>query len=776
MRTILILLYLPVLAVCAPASPKVAVLYSAWSGSTFRDEYDGCLQALGWPYEKFENREVGRLVERLGDFDLVVATSVANYENPVDMAPYADQWRAFLERGGGLLITDASYGSVLDLWTNRLGPDWALTSSGCAPYTGAHGGSAQITCDPGHPYLLAPNPLEPLLRAKGGIWAHIDSWGSGWHSLVSCADGKSLLVLRDVGRGCAVVTSYFSMRGPTGKAAASGLLENLWLRVQGLRSGLALTAVDLGQPVLGKQCITVGLRNVGEGERTVKVEGSLAWGDGEPRSVGQLTLTIPPTAEVTLRLPYVVDQRGDLHVRVGITPEGAPELLLTRNLTLPPMVTLRLPNRHLYPWHTELPWVAAFVPDAGVDLADCASELLVDGKVVARQQPAPQTGEFTTDASQIPEGRHTATLRLVRGDVVLGTADVEFRRHPRPRVYLRADGTTMVDGKPFFPFGWYHVSWPFTAEERLACLRDIAAGGFNTIHASLKQMDEWEPFLQEAERLGVKVITEFGVDAFAAVERYRGHNAVLAWNPGDEPDGGGVPPEEMLARHERFKDIDPDHPSYMVLCVPSSYARYVASADIIAPDIYPIRHGGGNPAHVYQFMTQCRMEAARHGRPIYGVLQCFGYDDPASWRVPTFEECRVMTYLALLAGVKGVIYYTYADSGFQMSTHPGLWAQMQTLPGEIRALEPFLLDGELQPLSTGAEGVFAGAWTLGQRMLVVITNATADRRDVTVSLPGGQSGRARELLGGDPGGLQAEEGALRGQMEPLQVQVFEAGP
>jgi hypothetical protein len=88
-----------VLCSFASAAPKVAVMYSAWSGNAFQQEFDSHLQALGWTYEKFENKDVAQWIGRLDEFDLVISTSVGNYENPQDMAPHKDAWLKFLNRG-----------------------------------------------------------------------------------------------------------------------------------------------------------------------------------------------------------------------------------------------------------------------------------------------------------------------------------------------------------------------------------------------------------------------------------------------------------------------------------------------------------------------------------------------------------------------------------------------------------------------------------------------------------------------------------------------------
>ena len=446
---------------------------------------------------------------------------------------------------------------------------------------------------------------------------------------------------------------------------------------------------------------------------------------------------------------------------------------IERRLSIPPMVAMRITNPHLYPANRELPFSATFVPDAGVSLGSCEAELLIDEKPALHIKPVKASGVYVADISGLPPGEYSTRMELRKGHAVLGSAKAGFFVHRQAKVYSRPDGTTMVDGKPFFPFGWYHVSWSFTTEERLAFLRDVAAGGFNTVHAGIRQLDEWDAFLDEADKRGVHVVTEFGVDPLQVIKRYRDKPAVLAWNPGDEPDGGGIAPEEMFRRYDEFKKADPDHPTYMTLCVPQRYAKYAGCAEIIAPDPYPINRTNPTPGTVYEMLSNAGAEAAKYGRPVWGVLQCFGYKD-GGWRVPTFAECRNMTYLALLAGVKGIIYYTYADTGFNIPDNPELWAQMKTLPAEIRTLEPALLDGHLVKLETGLADAMAGAWTIGNHVVVCVVNASEkETRRVTVTLPLAAKGEAKPMFPGRPAGMTVGAGKLSGMIGPLEVHVYE---
>ncbi len=754
-----------------PPPPRVAVLYSAWGEATFREEFDSHLAALGWPMERFENTEIDALVPRLGEFDLVVATAVANLENPRDLTAHRAEWLAWLEAGGGLLVTDASYDTVLGQWLGGLGEGSALSSAGCAPFTHAHGGSAAIACDESSALTTTPVRLRPVLEAKGGIWAHLESWGPAWRSLVTCADGKSLLVARDVGKGCALATSYFRFQGESARPAATGLLRNLWAHVQALRSGVELTALDLGPEAPGPRTARVALRSTTGGPVTGHLTLRVAYGAEPAVFVDEREIVAQPGRATEETVPLTLDRRGPVRVLLELTVEGRAALSLEQAMEIPEAVALTLADTHLYPQRRELALRARYCPattDGAVE-----SALLLDGREVVRQAP-PAEGRTVLPVEGLAEGPHVVRAELRGREGLLDAVEAPFTLHGAPTVGVRRDGTLVRGGRPWFPFGWYHVSWGYTAEERLDCLREIAAAGFNAIHAGVREVDEWQDFLDEADRLGVGVITEFGADPAAVIERYRDHPAVLAWNPGDEPDGQGITPEEMTARAHRFKDLDPMHPTYMTACVPSAYARYAGVADILAPDPYPITREGAATLPVYDNLTAAAREAAHNGRTVIAVLQCFGYETLGPWRVPTFAECRAMTYLALLAGAKGIIYYTYADGNFEMASDAALWASMAALPAEIELLQPALTEGARTVLETGSAEVVAAAWALPDRTVVIVANASmAEARDVRVALPAESGTQLAPVLPEGAGDLALADGALTGRLAPLEVRAIE---
>jgi len=202
--------------------------------------------------------------------------------------------------------------------------------------------------------------------------------------------------------------------------------------------------------------------------------------------------------------------------------------------------------------------------------------------------------------------------------------------------------------------------------------------------------DGWEKevikdFLDYAESKGVNIIfsvkdcykqskwypkvkwtsTEKPEDIVGAIaENFSTHKAICAWYISDEPMWHiGIGNKEQIRKNcEAIKKYS-DRP--IIVCdVPSSTLWDDLSkwCDILAPDIYPVPKG--KVKNVYEEISKLKK---RYKNNVYGVLQVHGayqyskeYDE-ITGRAPTYEEIRVMSYLALLAGADGILYYSIFD-------------------------------------------------------------------------------------------------------------------
>jgi len=346
------------------------------------------------------------------------------------------------------------------------------------------------------------------------------------------------------------------------------------------------------------------------------------------------------------------------------------------------------------------------------------------------------------------------------------------------RVEVRADGTAMVNGKPFFPFGFYHVSSSSTAEVRINHMREIAAAGFNIIHPSFKKnenFEEYEKFLNEAERSGIYVMTEFEliptVNPIQVVNKFKNKPVIFGWSIADDVDSNkdGFTPNQILDLHCKFKIADPAHITYISGSKEKKIANFINTADAIGVQAYPV--GENHSLNWVKNMISIARDAAPKNRLIIGNVQSFRWYYEGA-KVPTFDEIRNMTYQAIWAGAKGIIYYTYYDEEWSLPEHPDLWLRIKSLVPEMQAISSFLLDGDLKNIETGVKNLLAAIWLYQNQSLAVVINTSYERiAEVAITLPENVR-EARQIFPDRASGMSVNNGQLTGSLNPLDVRVY----
>ncbi|WP_193198739.1 hypothetical protein [Nostoc sp. MG11] len=344
-----------------------------------------------------------------------------------------------------------------------------------------------------------------------------------------------------------------------------------------------------------------------------------------------------------------------------------------------------------------------------------------------------------------------------------------------------SNSTIRIKGKPFFPFGFYHESYNLTFQQLIQAVRDLAAAGFNTIFASCDNLDNYGVFLDEAERVGVFVITSFNVDdPLAVVKKFKDKPAVLGWGIADDV-GDHETRNEILAFHKQIKAIDPKHFTYISI---SGWSRkwlgHSNIADLIGGQSYPISYPFNNKpkglandlSTVHHVFNIGRFEANKYNRPVIANLQTFRWEEG---RWPTANEVYNMTYQALLAGVKGILFYTYEgykDNSIRQK--PDVWSRVKSIVPEINRLTPVLLEGTLTKLDTKFDDVLAGQWIYGNSVyLVVLNTSQTETRQVVITIPTPAKGSAQPLFSGRPSGMRFQDGKLRGFIKPEDVHIYQ---
>jgi len=769
MKKVLVVLFLLLLAVSCFADKKAIIISDTWMSKdgTFTHEYDAALAYCGYTYDNYKSNDVDKWIDKLQDYDIMCLTSLYNYEKPVDFSKYSNQLRAFVEKGGLIIHCDASYDTGLNLF-NTVNPDFNLTTSLCNHKLKQD----QVKEDYKDSTLLTtPNNLKPLLIEKGTCWGHTKTWNN-MESLIACNDGGSLFLVGNLGKGLLVITNKGPFQGTGGTNILKRILENALNYRKQFINDISFSRIELNPKETGDHTCSFDIINKSSDTKTCKIEFS---GEGFNNNID---ITLEPNAKKLVTSNYNVPTSGEKTYNVKLYNDGdlLDETIIKR--TINPLLSLYSKNRFLYPKNKDFTYDITLCPKTNTT-NKLEIKTYIDNEFINKENVKDNNITKTISVLPISLGKHTIKVELLENNQVIDTKEIVFNKYSIPKVYVREDGTLLVDKKPFLPFGWYHVSWAFSDEDRIEFIKDIAQYGFNTCHVGITKLDQWETFLPVAQKAGVKVITEFGIDQAEVVKKYKDYPAVLGWNCGDEPDGQGVSPEEMHSRYERLKEIDPNHIIYMVLCDPTKYKKYAYCSDIISPDPYPLSWDTTTTTtSAYINYLDAKKEAQKEGKYIWAVPQAQGYKGSV-WRYPTFKETRNMTYLAFLAGAKGIIYYVYKDfsigddNGYRVKDHPEYWDGMKTMPKEVKQIENYILDGKITEIETGYKDVFAGYFTMknSNKKLFIIANTAQSVRNINIKSNFTSLTNAFENREAN---LKLNNKSIAGDMSPLEVYTYYA--
>lgn len=332
---------------------------------------------------------------------------------------------------------------------------------------------------------------------------------------------------------------------------------------------------------------------------------------------------------------------------------------------------------------------------------------------------------FTFPAARLSAGPFTLAARLLRaqGSIPLAGKAWECRRLTpeelsRLSVYIDRNNNTIVDGKPFFPLGFYGSTSDQHLEEladspfncllnygtnhepkarMLAYLDKLQARGLKLIYC----MNDVYPTATYLEKLGWEGIKGNDAIAEAVIKAYRDHPAILAWYLNDELPRSLVPRLEEY--YERVKALDPGRPCYTVLCEMAEVRYFAGTTDVMGVDPYPVPK---SPLTVVSDWMDASNAAVGARKPTWLVPQAFAWyqykpqgsnrarkptdAELKTGRAPTYDEERCMTYLALAHGARGLIYYCYYDLRV-LPQYAEMWAGLKKIAAEVKHLSPVLL-------------------------------------------------------------------------------------
>ena len=469
---------------------------------------------------------------------------------------------------------------------------------------------------------------------------------------------------------------------------------------------------------------------------------------------------------------------------------------------------LRYPNYRgwLFPGHRSAEVGIAIPPDTfrfrapGLELRLELSGTGLTNRAAHRLQS--ETAELSVPAEGLPAGDLLLKASLCSGSRQLAARTWHLRLLTRAevksvRAYVDSDNRLILDGKPFFPLGWYGA----VNESQLA---EIADSPFNCLLAygtDRVPKERMRRFLDTMQASGLKLIycmndvyptatylKNTGWEgirgnsniAAAVVEAYRDHPAILAWYLNDELPRKLAP--QLEGYYHAVRQGDPSRPCFIVLCNTSEFRYFPQTTDILGVDPYPIpRH----PVTQVADYLDAAQKAVQGAEPVWLVPQAFAWyqynsknadrghipskEELRTGRAPTREEERCMTYLGLIHGAKGLIYYCYYDLRV-LPQYKEMWGWMKSIAAEVKTLSPALLSTQAPGHWRVSTPVQGRLFRKGDRLYLLAANPTKAPCQVRFDLER-TIGRQVEVLF-ENRDIPANDGTFQDSFTPLAVHVY----
>lgn len=512
-------------------------------------------------------------------------------------------------------------------------------------------------------------------------------------------------------------------------------------------AGVELSAIQLDDRPLGEKLpVQLSLRRTAQGP--AQVTARLAT-EGQAAVKDEKTVTLTETAApVKLSVPLPGPGR---HLAYFEILAGDKSLLRSPTLAIqvPRLIGIR-PARLPFATGEKASLLVQVTPEAGDGLT---VEVTGPGGAVAGGAVVAGKLNELPLAAGLPQGRTALTAVLKRGEERLGSARCELLIAAPVANGVVIDNrsrTLLVNGLPFCPQACY-------ADIRSVnqVIETEPVFGFNTVAPYLsadiakRRTDRAEllKMLDRCAQVGLHV--QLCIHAASKpphtdekwawlkeeVEAVRDHPALLTYYLADEPELGWAKPEDCELAYRKIKELDPWHPVTMVFCQSGMATRYAAGMDVCMTDPYPIPNSP--VTDVAMFCDRINRDLAE-ALPLWVVPQAFGGGE---WwkREPSRQEMRVMTYLSLIHGARGIQYFIRRPPAVNPNS-PDLWSECRRLMFELGQLTPELCSPEPQPqVTTATPGVQVMAVQRAGEITVLVANVRNEPAPLELALPAGEA-------------------------------------
>lgn len=308
-------------------------------------------------------------------------------------------------------------------------------------------------------------------------------------------------------------------------------------------------------------------------------------------------------------------------------------------------------------------------------------------------------------------------------------------------VQFSSSSSLSDDLSNFFPLGvWIVPTYDFDKWK---------SRGANTLihHPYGSDLASWD---EAARQKGLKVISGSSATANPPSNK-------IAYIHQDEPDGifQQVPYATLQQNYNQMKSIDPDT-NVLINFIgdlnqydlqtgeggPDWYRKYIAAADWVSADQYPINKG----RPITELGVTIDKLRSWTDKPVFAFIETGEYDTVSNQNPgpgPTPGQLRAEVWSAIVHGVRGLYYFPQRvdSTGFQFDvTPPEVAAEITKQNNLVTSLTSVLQQGEINPSGMGASvssGLEVGWRNHSSGKYFFVVNLTGSiKNNQTISLNG----------------------------------------
>lgn len=655
-------------------------------------------------------------VAALDHTDMVLVVPLFNYNRDKNLLKDEDTdyaaVRRWIEGGGVMVVTEGNYLNVRG-WVEKIDEAFKnLTTSKCTSSQWEVKGWSSDE-EPVHPLRFFPNKIK-----EGDSWPHFDraTVKAPLRILASCSEGQPIALLHDLGKGAIIVTS---LRQPSEK-----VIENYLAFAALKRAGLDMASFSASPISIGDGTIEMRLAREAKGKLVYEV----APVNGEARTFEA------EFVDGVAKVDYTVKERGETSFALDLDNNGTRTALYRRTVEIPKFLTV-YPNdyRGIISKSRRVDQVkfrAKLAPDkeqiSGGTMVFTVSSQCVE---IVSPKVTVESPDVTTQIvlnHDLPAGTYTLKAFFMGMDGSKGEDETTFEivEPHASQCVVDDDGTLLVNGKPYFPLGMYHMTGDYERPREL---------GLNTA-----QFWSWEikpdkygmqTGLAKAGSYGFRVIFESnhsGEQVWRTWgERCRDNPAILMWEVDDEPSESDQ--DKIVSAYRTWHDVDRDHPTMLTSCRPDLFRDHVQCCDVFAFDPYGSKETPFDAVKKTADWCIAAENACAGRKPFVVVPHAF----PTDPRV-----LKAVAYTALAHGARGLSWYCWSQVsggpvGVGLKQHPECQEALSNLVYEINVMMPGLtsthrstfVQGDIHGMITGFK---PRAWA---EHFLILQNVSGEERE-----------------------------------------------